>query len=165
MFNQITALLKPPIFADEDQTRSAALLNTILITFDALLVMLVAALSALGVANPRNVTIALVVIGLVLGLWALMRRGHVRLATGLFCGLVLAATTLAIFNLGTIRTLLVLMYLIGILLSTLLIGPRTGLAMLALSAAALWGLFLAETAGWLPVVPPPAAWSWSFTCS
>lgn len=151
----IRRFLAPPVFADEDKTFVAGMFNNILLASIGVGLLGVIALVLLGVANPYNVVISLVTYAVLLGLREGMRRGSVRLTIVLALTVVVLANSVIIFNSGTIRTLSLGVYLLGILASTIWVGPRVGFVFTFLSVAIVFGLAQAELAGRLPVMPAP----------
>src|SRR4051794_40258348 len=103
MFTRIRRLLAPPVFADEEQTRIAALLNVITLGSAALL-----ALRAFGTLlfqpNPYPF-VFFVALGemLAVGTLVLMHRGYVRLASLLSCLMAMGIATLSMYYFGGIR--------------------------------------------------------------
>src|SRR5258706_10888398 len=95
-----------PIFPDdEDKTRSALLLNVVLNTFLVALPVIIAG-SILGGNVPRleRIIIILTFVWLtIFGTRLAMLAGRVALAGTLMVIIIFIATTLAVYNLGTIR--------------------------------------------------------------
>lgn len=147
-------LLAPPVFEDdEDKTRIAGLLNTILLAAIAGMVMLIIAtplvsadLATLGVYEGA-------LVALVLSALFLMRRGYVRLASVLSTFGIWAYLTLAIFAFGGIRSPNVASYISVVLIAGFLGGWRAGAGFAGLSVLAGLGMLHAETSG---ILPPPA---------
>lgn len=155
MFHQIGKWLAPPPFPDEEQARSASLLNTTLMGLALWMGLGLLINLLVGAANQANIIIGLVSIGLIFILRRIGRKGWVRLATLLTSTLLLLLVTLAIYNLGTIRSILLAYYFVAFIIPTLLIGPRIGLLFAGLSILATLGLMIMEEAGRLPGIPPP----------
>jgi GAF domain-containing protein len=161
MLAWIKRLLAAPVFADEEKTRVARLLNTILLVVFALVVAYGIFSLATDPSLISAVTYGAIVL-LALGLLLLLRRGHVRLAS-----FVLSATLWTVLTAGT--------YLSGglrgsgassffglVLIAGLLLGGRAGLGFAGLSIAAALGMLYAEINGRLPpsdvVITPFSAW-------
>jgi len=133
-------LLTPPIFADEDKTHTANLLNTILWTCLAGSMFLALAYPILMPAQGSRLLILGPVPPLTLGLIILMKKGYVRLTSLLFSGLIWAVFALASITGGGIRAPGYASYLIAILIASLLLGQRFGRLFTFLSV--LFGLVL-----------------------
>ena len=102
--------------------------------------------------GPAPVVLALVA----LAAWALLSRGKTRAAAmTLGAGFWAYTTGVALF-LGGGNAIIIIAYPVIIMLAGWLLGPRTGIAVAALTAAACFGLLLAQLQGFLPQ-PPPAA--------
>lgn len=156
--NHLAALLRrwlsPPTIADdEEQTRIAALLNTILLT-------LLAFGAGYTVASPllvmtlrqglhANVGTLLVYLGLLL----LLRRGLVRAVCGLFVSLHWLMATLVAISYGGVVTPALLSYFSTIVVTGVLLGGRAAIGVAGLSVIAGGGLLAVEERGLL-VVPP-----------
>ncbi len=148
--------LAPPVFEDEDQSRSAAALNTILLSSAAITLSFVVFAVLFGVvASPRNIVAGLMLSAVCLSLRVLLQRGRVRLVAMLTSASLLLAATITIFNTGTIRTLFTNVYFLAVILATIMLGQRAGLAFALLSIAAVFGLSQAELAEVLPTLAPP----------
>lgn len=157
MFHQIGKWLAPPTSLDEEQIRSAALLNAILMGLALWMGLGLLINFLLGVVNQANFLIGLPSIGLIFVLRWLGQRGRVRLATLLTSTFLLTLVTVSIYNLGTIRTILLGYYFIAFIIPTLLIGPRVGMVFAGLCILATGGLMTLELAGMLPEIAAPTA--------
>lgn len=155
MFNQISKWFAQPSFSHEDQVRTAELLHTILTGLAIWMGLGLLINFLIGVANQANVIIGLVSIGLILMLRRTCQAGRVRLATLITSLFLLLLVTLAVYNLGTIRTILLGYYFTAFLIPTFLIGPRTGLLFAGLCILSTLGLMILEEAGMLPRIAPP----------
>ena len=141
-----------PAFDDEDQGRAAALFNTFILTFVALWLGVLATQIALGVQNPRNGPLGFITCMLLLAVREIARRGHVLLATVLFCTLTLLSLSLVVYNTGTVNFMGIATMTICVVVPTLLIGRRMGLAFLIATDASIIALYQAELEGKLPAV-------------
>ncbi|MBN1429000.1 MAG: PAS domain S-box protein [Anaerolineae bacterium] len=155
MLYHIRKWLTPPTFPDEDKTLSAALLQAILEGLAVWMGLGLLINILVGAANPSNIIVGIVSIVLLLILRRIGRTGRVRLTTLLTSTLLLILVTIAVYNLGTIRTILLAYYFIAFVLPTLLLGPRTGLFFAIMCILAVLGLRTLEEAGRLPGIAPP----------
>ena len=86
----------------------------------------------------------------VLGLWILLRRGYLKIATyGLVFSVWLLVTLFTIVN-GTVRSPAISLYILVIVVGGLLINTSVVVWITALCSVSLLGLVVAESAGWLP---------------
>ena len=138
MLAQLKRITAPPVFAgDEDQTRLAGLLNTVLIAYAlALLALMVGALT-----NPLPWSLvvaaeAAIVSNLLssLGLQVLMRRGKTRLAGLLLALFISASVTFILASAGSIRVPAAALYVVALVVAGLISGPRAMLAVLGLNS-------------------------------
>jgi len=147
----IRLLLAPPLFADdEEKTRVASVLNTLLLSLMAAAVAY-AVVAPIVATNPaRRVLIAGPVILVMPALLLVMRRGYVRLAgVVLNAGLWLIATATVVIA-GGVRAPEFGAYLIVVLTSGVLLGWRAALGTAAFSLVAGLALFGATNAARLP---------------
>jgi PAS domain S-box-containing protein len=152
MFKRIKGSISPPCFEDEDKTRTAALLNAILLGVLALSVMF-AVVTPLAYPNPSPmILLACAVVLVLLCLLYLLRRGRVRLASILFSSLIWVVAALTAATLGGLRTAAFSSCMVAILVAGLLLGWRAGVSLAALSTLAGLGLLYAERNG---LLPPP----------
>ncbi len=155
MLGQIRRHLAPPVFEDEEQTRTAGLLNTILLT---VLVLSIGFMILAPVTSPNPLfswafTGALVLTQL--GALRLMRRGRVRLASLMFSTMLWLLVTASAVLAGGVRSSSFGVYTLLILIAGLLLGWRGGVAFIGLSVLAGVGMLYAEAYGLLP--PPLVA--------
>ncbi len=143
-------ILTPPVFeGDEDKTRIARTLNTVL--WIALAIVLTSSLLLLG---AKDILASLPVIGslvlVILGSLILMRRGRIQLAGGLFSfSLLVIATTLPILS-GGVSSPIVTEFLVVVCVAGLLLRGRTPFIFVGLVIAISIGLALAQMKGLLP---------------
>ncbi len=143
--------LAPPVFpGDENKTRRAILLNTILLTSLVLALCFIASNLAGGNVPLAVSGVDIVVFGvcLVLRRWAY--QGRVGLASGALLAVALIAITLAVAMMGTIRAPATAVYVFLVIAAGLLFDLGGMIAMTVLCALALAGLIVAENAGLLP---------------
>jgi len=142
-----------PIFSeDEDKTRSALLLNIVLNTFlVALPVLFVSTLLGGQVPRFERTLIILASAWLtIFGTRLLMLTGQVAAAGTLTVIIIFIATTLAVYNIGTIRAPATSFYILAIVMSGLVVNRRAIVWMAGLSAVTVITLLFAEIYGLLP---------------
>ncbi len=156
-FARIRELLAPPVFADEEQSRTARLFNII-----SLAVLAGLALYTLVVApaQTRNLPILVLAMLTVMGMQGLMRRGHVRLAGWLLAAALWSILTLAASVAGGVRSPAFGSYIVVVVVASLLAGGRAGLLFAGLSAAAGAGLVYAEANHLLPTTFHTSLTTW-----
>jgi len=150
MLTWIKQILTPPIFEDETLTRTAALLNAVLLICLAATVIL---FIGLALASGDIGIVGQVMIVTVLGLLFLLRRGYVQLVGVLITTAVLAIVTFNNFDSGGMRNLAVTGYFLVIIIASILLGGRAALVFGGLSGVAALGLYYAETKGWVDAFP------------
>ena len=146
MLMRLRLLLAPPVFADEEQTRVAALLNTM--TLSSLVLFALRGLISL-VFHPHPLPL-MAVAGLMMVLavvvWLLTRRGHVRLACLLFPGALWVITTLVLVYFG-VRLPIFHAYLFLIVIAGLLLEARGALGFAGVSITASFGPYWRNSRG------------------
>jgi len=146
MWSQVKRIFAAPTFEDEDKTRVAKLLNTLL--WAAMVTVLVA-----GFAVPfSGPTLAGVVSGglIILGSWLLMRSGHVSLAGWLYVGMMWLLETILLSLSGGLDSIVVTTYITIVVLAAVLIGRRAALGFAGLCFAASLAFLFAASNGLLP---------------
>lgn len=161
MLARVKRILAPPTFPDEAQTRLAAWLNTLLLT--TLAVMAVYLVVSLWVQFTLFSQIFIGLLTLVqIGVLITLHRGHVRLASVLFCGSATLAMWFAVYEFGGVRSASFSALILVILSTGFLLGGRAALFLAVLNTLLGWLLLEAERAGMLPSNPvylaPLAAW-------
>ena len=147
--NRIRQFITPPIFEDEEKTRTAGLLNIILIAVFVIASALTLVVGLLGSADMPSLATGAATAVWALVLWFVMRRGHVQLASVFLSFMFLVNVTVAVYFSGTIRDPVVTVYIVCIAVASLLVSNRAALVFTLLSLLALFGLLQAETAGLL----------------
>ncbi len=145
-------LFASPIFEDdEEKTRSARLLHAILLSN--LSIFLISGLVApILDGSLAGVFYIGIVILLLLGVLALMRQGHVRLASSsLSLGMWVTMTVLLLVS-GGVSSPLGAGYVVAVSMAGLLLGRRAAIVFAVLSVGAGIGIFIIESRGFLP--PP-----------
>jgi GAF domain-containing protein len=151
MFKSIKRLLSPPIFpGDEEKTRAAEILNTVLLGLTTLsAVSLVILLQARAVLPLAYIIVGVFLFILIL-LQAPMRAGYVK-AVGIAVIVLFTLTiTLAVASGGTVRVPGVALYVAAIVMSGLIIGRRAAFWSAILISIIFVVLLLLEVNGRLP---------------
>ena len=148
MIAAMKRLLAAPAFdGDEARTRTARLLNVVIISL--FLTMAAAALSGLIVFRQFDIrpAAALFLCFLLAAIHAAMRRGHVRGASIILVLTFWCAVTAAVFAFGGVRVPPLGSYILITLIAGLLLGVRSGVIVAVLSIVSGIGSFGAETYG------------------
>lgn len=149
-------LLTPPVFKDdEEKTRIARLLNIILITVMALVILFSVPAFLL---TPH---IGRILIELILAAWSvimlvILRRGYVRPAAFLLSLTLWVVISYGTYDAGGFRGSMMASYFAIILIAELLIGTKAGITFGALSILFTGWLVYADGAG---ILPPKAAYA------
>jgi len=148
MINVLRKLFQPPIFEDEEKTRSAYYINAIvLISIPVLVLFFIARVvqgnSPLAVAN----IILLSLVTVLTVVWLLVKNGAVRLAGYLHISAIWVVSTLLALNGSGVRGTGFTSYFVVMLLAGLLLGVRTAVGVAAISIISGFGLAYAETVG------------------
>jgi len=158
---QIRANLGRPVFEDEDQSRIAGFLNTIILTLGsgAVLYILIALIFSISIRASLLLIIASAVLFLIV-LFILMRRGQLRLASTLLIAGLWIIQTVAVTIDGGVSSPTFVSYILIIIIASVLFGGRAGLVVSMLSAATGAGLIFAESRGLLPAPPRSTVAGW-----
>jgi PAS domain-containing protein len=140
----------PPVFDDEDKTRIASLLNTILLVLMAVAVTYSAIAPIVDPSPAIALTVNGVMVSLYLGLLRLIRLGRVELAALLLSSGVWVLVTLAAIAYGGVLTPGLFSYFSTILIAGLLLGRRAALGFVGLSILGSLGLLYADLRQILP---------------
>jgi len=152
MWGWVEQLRTGPIFeGDQDKTRIAGLLNSILPSVFAITSILVLVMGLLDAAPLGSMVTGGLTAILTLLLWFMMRRGYVRLVSILLVSMLVLNVTFSIYFIGSIRDPIAVVYVVCIVLASLLIGARAAIVFTVLIALILFGLTRAEIAGLLPL--------------
>jgi hypothetical protein len=151
-------LAAPVFLEDEERTRSAGLIN--IIVLGSLPILLVFSfLRIINGAEPfgaANLILTVIIVILCL-VWILMRAGFVIPAVYLHVTTIWLASTMIALNGGGIRGTALTGYFVVMLMAGLLLGWRPALGFTLLSILAVFGLASAERAGIIHYVPGTAA--------
>ncbi len=140
MLKRFRKILAPPLFEDENKTRTAKYINAIINTsFILLIVFLISGQYALLV----NVVFALVALAM-LAMYFLLRKGQITLVSILLTSTVWVAMTYLAWTGEGVRDVGLMIYIILIFLASLLGNTRISIALTILSVLSAWTLFYAE---------------------
>ncbi len=154
MLARLRRFLAPPVFPDENDTRTAALLNEILWVA----LMAIAVFLLLDVLFLKDIVGLIVVVAfglLMMVLWWVLRCGAVSAASLLFCGLAFAGLAVSAYLFGGVTSASFSALVITILIAGILISGRVALLLAAASSGVGLLLLYAENAGWLIVTSHP----------
>jgi diguanylate cyclase (GGDEF)-like protein/PAS domain S-box-containing protein len=151
----IRKIVAAPVFEDEEKTRVAGLLNTILLIFATMTLVVVPCLAIIDPTTAMfNLPIGAIVVVMVLGLEFIMRRGYLRTASMLLVSFLLAVVTVVIYVFSGIRNNVASAYILVVAIAALLLGARDAAVFGLLSMLAALGVFYAEINGVI-VIPIP----------
>ncbi len=154
MLARIRAIFMPPVFEDKDKTRTARLLNAVLLTlFVSMTLVTGILLVTRGFPNDRQtafVPLSSVIMAVAMEvLLAYVRRGYLRWPSIILLSLLWAITTFWIYSfvdsIGNDQSILI--YVLVIVLSGLLLGERGAIVYTLLAIVAVLGVFYAEMQG------------------
>lgn len=133
MVARIKQFLTPPVFEDENKSRTANLLNIILISLIMLSVIVGGVLISLFPSNDIRVIIFFALIVLLLGAYGLTRFYYIQVASILVVLALWGTFTVALFQLGGVRTPAFSVYIMITLIAGMLLGERIGVGVAFLS--------------------------------
>lgn len=163
MLAWLKQLFVPLVFEDEEKTRVARLLNTVVLAVLAgAVVITLAALAVFGVRSDAETAYTLIS-GIVMtvslaGLLILARRGKLWLVSVVLLTFSWTVVTLWIYTVSGIASdSSALAYALIVVLAGLLLGGRAAMIMTGVSIVAVLGAYYAEASGLLVVVDRPVA--------
>lgn len=142
--------LSPPVFEDAEQMLRARSLNKILFTISLVLTLGVIINVLGGIDNRLIYTTHAVGFVAAFGLWVLMKRGFLKMASYGLVFIVWFMVTLFTLANGTVRSPAISLYILVIVGGGLLINTRAVVWITALCSLSLLGLVMAESSGLLP---------------
>ena len=147
----IRASMSRPIFDDEDQTRIAGFLYTIILTLGAgaTLYILIAQVFFISISPPLRLVVAFAVI-LLAALYILTRRGYLRLVSILLIAGLWLIQSAAVYIDGGVSSPTFASYVILIIIASIVFGGQIGVIVAIISAAAGLGLIIADAQNLLP---------------
>ncbi len=158
MLERIRKLVAPPVFENDDKTREAALLNTILwsqLGVLAAINILFGALILSGVETPPDMAISFIAVAMFAGMLVMVRKGFVR---GISYVLAFSITGIIIYSIAqspTVNPSTLSGLLIPVMMAGLFAGGRGTIVVTAVNILALSSLGYFYEQGW--VVSPPLA--------
>lgn len=167
MWNTLRSVLAPPIFPDENKTRSAYYINAVTL-FSSLAIFLLFLGRVLFLKISATDTSSLIIVGIIVALgiaWGTMRSGAVGLAGYMTISMIWLGSTLLAFTGSGLRGSGFISYFVLIILAGLLVGVRAAVGVAVLSIFSAFGLAYVESIGRLvdPVDPPfEIAWETTF---
>jgi PAS domain S-box-containing protein len=160
--SRIRRWLSPPVFeGDEEKTRVARLLNTVLLSLEVATVALLTTITAIqGIPTTASDTFipaaCVVVIVLLAGLRELARRGHLYAASAIILSVLWVVNTVWIYGFaGTAGDDTTLIYAAILVLTGLLLGKYGAIIATILTLASIFGAYWAENAGLISVPGQP----------
>ena len=147
--------LAPPTFADEDTTRTARILDLVLLAILAQEVLFQVP------PSTRRLGVAAAILLLVVWLRLLLRRGHVPLVASATVAAFWTLVTVMSALEGGVRSAVLPGYVLVVVGAGLLVGAPAAVAYTALSLLAGLGMVFAERSG---LLPPPVFVRTTFTC-
>ena len=141
-FNTLKAFFAPPVFeGDEEKTRTAGILNTILYSLVVLVVggTLAGIIASLVTRQPIDISQSIVPLILFIGLIVLMRLGFVRQVSFALAFVLSATTTQSLFTAGMWTPTVIAGYLLAISIAGLLAGGRSSLSIAVFNLLSLVG--------------------------
>ncbi|MBN1934843.1 MAG: GAF domain-containing protein [Anaerolineae bacterium] len=157
--------MSPPTFDDENQTRRARLLRTVLLVFGAVMMVgvpLLLVVNGLPETFIEGITIIFACVLLLLSVWLffLLRRGRVVLAGAIFVSVLWVLITAYIWAIsGLLSDGTAFIYPLIIVLSGLLLGGNAAIVFMLLSGCAVAGAVLIETLGLVSYPMTSISWS------
>ncbi len=122
MWTRVRKVLSPPVFPeDEEKTRAASFLNTILLIV-LLILAVFASLTFFLTLNLNRILIEIFLILISLGVLVLMRRGYVRLASTIFSSALLIIVSIGTYLSGGFGGTTMSAYIGIIIITGLLLG-------------------------------------------
>jgi len=163
MLAWIRGLLASPVFeGDEEKTRTASVLNTLLMSGLLLLAVAVVSVPFLIVQQVEAVMLMAIVFLLMVISKALMHRGQVRPAGMLYVSGMWALFAGFVFISGGVLSSFTVFYVAIAVIGGVLLGPRMALFFAIASSVAVLGMVMLENTGNLPPSffpqPGPARW-------
>lgn len=163
LFEWIRHWIAAPVFEDIEKTRTASVLNTILVTLTGIaIIILLAFMLLIPGFSTRPLISLLTLLLLDIGMRVLLLRGHIQAAAvGLIGGLWLAATALTITG-GGIRIPGSSLYIVPVLIAFLIYGPRVSIGLTVLTLLVQVIFVRLEMQGGLlpPLLEVSLSWTW-----
>lgn len=150
MVDKITVWLNSPKFTDEETTRKAQLLHTILITIFGLLMTLPIA-GYMVLENPAPAMISFIILEIITVLsLVLLNLGKIKLTSYIFISSTWLTLTIVGYYFGGTENPTIYAYTVIVLMAGLLLGIRTAAVYSAVSITSIWAIHLLEINSQLP---------------
>ena len=163
MINSVRQFLAPPVFPDdEDKTRAAQVLNTLLLGTMGVLVLAGIATPLIFVEKLYNLILGSMFFLVMAVTHWVTQCGRVRLASAMFVSGIWIVFTVFLCFAGGMTSIVTVFYVAGTVTAGLLLGERAALIYAAACSLAGLGMVIAEANGFLPsrVFPVPARVGW-----
>lgn len=148
MVNRLRRLFAPPIFADEEKTRIAQILNGFLWSAIGALLVLITFRFIFWTENEYVPLLVLIGIVIVLACGQFMiRRGYVHGSSLFLVSALWVALTYQVWEADGVRDAAVIAYIVVIIFSSLLLGWRFASVVGGVSVAAIWYFSIMEKQG------------------
>ena len=150
--NLLKRFLTPPVFDDEDKTRTARIVHTILVSMTVMIIIFTITTFGqfAGDLNPAGLPITGILVVFVVVVWLLFYSGRIRGSAVVFVGMGYLVTLGATFVFGGIQGAAPIFFPIVVLVAGLTLGNRSAVICALLSIVALTGTLFAEQQGLLP---------------
>ena len=159
---QLRTSMSRPVFEDEDQTRIAGFLYTIILTLGAGTILYILVTQALTIPIPRPLSlIALSAVLFLTALYILTQRGYLRLVSILLIAGLWSIQTAAVYADGGISSPNFASYVIIIIIASVIFGGQVGLMVAVISILAGAGFMIADSKGLLPDPPDSTLNAWT----
>lgn len=148
MLNRLQRILAPPIFDDEERTRTARIINSF--AWAAIGILALVILLRIFLWKERGTFSLSILVGIILvliGVQLIVKRGYIQTASFFLVTAIWIAMTYQAWEFDGLRDVTINAYIVVLLLSSLLLGWRVSLFTGLISVAAIWGFALRESSG------------------
>ena len=152
MLNRLQRILAPPIFDDEERTRTARIINSF--AWAAIGILALVILLRIFLWKERGTFSLSILVGIILvliGVQLIVKRGYIQTASFFLVIAIWTAMTYQAWESDGLRDVTIIAYIVVLLLSSLLLGWRVSLFTGLISVAAIWGFALRESSGLIPL--------------
>lgn len=152
MLNRLQRILAPPIFDDEERTRTARIINSF--AWAAIGILALVILLRIFLWKERGTFSLSILVGIILvliGVQLIVKRGYIQTASFFLVTAIWIAMTYQAWESDGLRDVTINAYIVVLLLSSLLLGWRVSLFTGLISVAAIWGFALRESSGLIPL--------------
>ena len=159
---QLRASMSRPVFEDDDQTRIAGFLYSIILTLGVGAILYILIAQAFFGAIPRLLLLVVAVaVILLITLYILTQRGHLHLVSILLIAGLWLLQTAAVYIDGGVSSPTFASYVIIIIIASVVFGGQAGVFVAILSASVGVGLMIAEVRGLLASPPHTSITGWA----